>query len=60
MPLLVVPKKEPKPVVVSVRLSKTAVESLKKLAEAHNMSQANVIETLIRDAFAEFQKKVKK
>lgn len=57
MALPVVPKKEPKPVAVSVRLSRTAAEYLRKLAEAHNMSQADVIETLLRQEFKIWQEK---
>jgi len=56
MPLSIIPKKEPKPVAVSMRLSKTAAEYLKKLAEAHNMSQADVIETLLKQEFELFNK----
>lgn len=51
------PKKEPRPIAVTVRLSKTAVDSLKALADTHNMSQADVIEYLIAQAASEMPKK---
>lgn len=49
MALKVLPKKQPRPVAVSIRLSKTTVEYLKQLAQAHNMSQADVIEHLLHE-----------
>lgn len=57
MALQVIPKKEPRPIAVSVRLSKTAAEYLKKLAQAHNMSQADVIEHLLREEWKTFTSK---
>lgn len=57
MALKSAPKKETKPTSVSVRLTKTAVEYLKKLAEAHNLSQADVIEQLIREEWKVFTTK---
>jgi hypothetical protein len=47
MPLPFGHKREPRPVPVSVRLSKRAAEQLKALASAHNLSQADVIEYLL-------------
>ena len=41
------PKQEPRPIAVTVRLSKKAVDSLKALAKDNNLSQADVIEHLI-------------
>lgn len=37
---------------IAVRLNPETVEDLKKLAEADNRSQANMIETLIREKAA--------
>lgn len=51
------PKKEPRPIAVTVRLSKTAVDNLKFLADEHNLSQADVIEHLIDEATEEYSKK---
>lgn len=59
MSLKVLPKKEPRPVAVSLRLSKTATDYLKKLAEAHNMSQADVIENLVKEEWSRFQTRKK-
>lgn len=47
MPLPRKPAKEPRPVPVTVRLSKTAVTALKRLAGENNLSQADVVEHLI-------------
>lgn len=55
MPLQTIPKKEPKPVAISIRLSKTAVECLKNLADAHNMSQADVVENLLKQEYKHWQ-----
>lgn len=57
MALPSLPKKEPRPVPVTVRLSKTAAERLKELARSHNLSQADVIEYLIAQEFTASQKK---
>lgn len=46
-PLPKLPRKDPRPVQVGVRLSEKAADQLKKLADTHNMSQADVIEYLI-------------
>lgn len=51
MSLPSMPKKEPRPIAVTIRLSKVAVEQLKKLANTHNLSQADVIEHLIREEY---------
>lgn len=45
------PKKDPRPTPVTVRLSELAVEYLKILAEDHNLSQADVVEHLIRQEY---------
>lgn len=62
MNLPTLPKKEPRPIAVTVRLSKIAVDQLKSLSKTHNMSQADVIEFLILSAFdsSKSQKKSKK
>lgn len=59
MALPIIPKKEPKPIAVSFRLSRTAVDCLKKLSEAHNLSQADVIEYLVKQEYKTFQEKKK-
>lgn len=48
MSLPKLPKKEPRPVAVTLRLSKKVADGLKTLARDHNMSQADVVEYLIR------------
>jgi hypothetical protein len=53
------PKKEPRPIPVTVRLSKRAVESLKELANKNNLSQADVIEYLIQQEKKHSEKKGK-
>lgn len=57
MALPVIPTKAPRPVAVSMRLSKTVAEYLKELAKAHNMSQADVIEHLIENEWKEALRK---
>ena len=42
---------------VTVRLSEDTAGKLKKIAEAYERSQADVIETLIEDAFTEYVSK---
>ena len=51
------PKKEPRPVAVTVRLSKASADLLKSLAKDHNMSQADVIEYLVREESEKGKKK---
>lgn len=53
------PKKDPRPIALTVRLSKQAIASLKMLADEHNMSQADVIEHLIKSAVVEYGKEKK-
>jgi len=55
MVLTKMPKKDPRPVAVTVRLSKTAVDQLKVLAKEHNQSQADVMEHLIRQEYKVFE-----
>ena len=59
MPLPMKPKKEPRPIPVTVRLSKRAVDSLKELANKNNLSQADVIEYLIQQEIKHSEKKQK-
>lgn len=47
MTLPMKPKKDPRPIAVTVRLSKRASDALKTLAKKNNLSQADVIEYLI-------------
>lgn len=58
MNLPMLPKKEPRPTAVTVRLSKGCVANLKMLADAHNLSQADIIEHLINQTATEFSKQV--
>lgn len=44
------PKYEPRPVSLTVRLSERALKQLKALAANHNMSQADVLEILLQQA----------
>jgi hypothetical protein len=55
MALPSLPKKEPRPVPVTVRLSKRAADQLKTLAKEHNMSQADVMEHLLQTEFQVWQ-----
>jgi hypothetical protein len=57
MALPSLPKKEPRPVPVTVRLSKRASEQLRTLAKEHNMSQADVIEYLLQIEFKSWESK---
>lgn len=50
-------KKDPRPIAVTVRLSAKAVDALKKMAKDHNMSQADVIEYLIKQEFKTLETK---
>lgn len=59
MALIKMPKKEPRPSAVTVRLSKKAVEHLKTLAKEHNRSQADVVEFLIQQEFKSYESKKK-
>jgi hypothetical protein len=51
------PKKDPRPVAVTVRLSKRSSEQLRSLAKDHNMSQADVIEHLLKQEYKTFKKR---
>jgi len=55
MSLPKLPKKEPRVVPVSVRLSKNTAEQLKTLAKEHNLSQADVLEYLVQNEFKNFE-----
>lgn len=57
MALPSLPKKEPRPVPITIRLSKRAAEQLRTLARAHNMSQADVIEHMLGEEYKFFEKK---
>lgn len=50
------PKKDPRPVPITVRLSKKSADALKLLSKEHNMSQADVIEHLLMEAHGEYLK----
>lgn len=60
MTLPVKPKKEPRPVPISFRLSKKAVDSLRAMAKSNNLSQADVLEHLIQQEYKQFEKKPSK
>lgn len=51
MTLPTLPKKDPRTVSMSFRVSKRTAEQLKSLAKDHNMSQADVIDFLIQQEF---------
>ena len=51
------PQKEPRPIQLTVRLSKRVIEALKELAEKHNLSQADVIEHLVLQELKHAEKK---
>ena len=50
------PRKDPKEITVSLRITKRASEYLKLLAEANNMSQANVVEDLVNEEYENEEK----
>lgn len=54
------PKKDPRPIAVTVRLSEVAVEWLKALAKDHNLSQADVIEFLIKQEYEQHKERKKR
>ena len=51
------PKKDPRPVAVSLKLSKRAVDALRALSKAHNMSQGEVVEHLVLQELKESKSK---
>lgn len=57
MSLPKMPKREPRPVPITVRLSKKAVDQLKSMAKENNLSQADVLEHLIQQEFNASDKK---
>jgi hypothetical protein len=57
MALPVRPKKETKPALVTLRLSKKTADWLRILAKEHNMSQADVVEHLVHDEYKAFTSK---
>lgn len=59
MPLPTKPKKDPRSISLTVRLSKLTVDGLKDLANKHNLSQADVISLLIQQELKHLQKKGK-
>jgi len=54
------PKKEPRPIAVTIRVSSSTVQALKELAKEHNLSQADVIEYLIQAERREKEEALKK
>lgn len=59
---MVLPKKDPKPQrpkAITIRVSKDTYTQLKSLAESHNLSQADVIEYLIKTEYKQFLAKAK-
>jgi hypothetical protein len=54
------PKRDPRPIAVTVRLSETTAGRLKALAQEHNLSQADVIEYLINVEYEASEKRSKK
>jgi predicted DNA-binding protein len=51
------PKKAPRTVSVTVRLSKRSSEQLKTLAKEHNLSQADVVEHLLEAEFTSYEER---
>ncbi len=49
------PKRDPKAISISLRVSKRAADQLKALAGAHNLSQADVVEHLVAQEFKIFE-----
>jgi hypothetical protein len=54
MALPKLPKKEPRAVAATFRLSKSAMDDLRVLASAHNLSQASVIDILIKTEYQRY------
>jgi predicted transcriptional regulator len=59
MTLLKFEKKEARDVALTVRLKKTTMDKLKKIAAIHSASQTAIIESLIEAAFLEMNRKAK-
>lgn len=57
MALPSLPRKEKRPIPITVRLSYRSATYLKELAKAHNMSQADVIEHLLENEWKDAVKK---
>lgn len=57
MSLPTMPRKPPRPIAVTVRLSEATVEMLKGLAKAHNLSQADVVEHLVKEEYQKYSDK---
>lgn len=57
MALQPAPRKEPRPIPVSIRLSRTTVQYLKEMGKSYNLSQADIIEQLINDEWKRALKK---
>jgi hypothetical protein len=57
MALPSMPKREPRQVSVTIRLSKRSADQLKMLAKEHNLSQADVVEYLLDYEYANYQKR---
>ncbi len=53
------PKRDPKSVSISMRVSKRAADQLRVLANAHNLSQSDVLELLIAQEFKEYESRKK-
>ncbi len=53
------PKKEPRPVAVTVKLSKRGAEQLRHLADILNKSQGEIVDALVAIEFKSHEKKGK-
>ena len=56
MVLRPLPKKDPRPKALTVRVSTKTYEQLLQLAEANNLSQADVIEQLLEEEYRRLKK----
>lgn len=59
MPLPTKPKKDPKSIPASFRLSERTVKNLQILKEKHNLSKAEIIEYLVDQEMKHLEKKGK-
>lgn len=53
-------KRAPRSKAIALRLTQNTADQLKKLAEAHNLSQADVVTLLVEREFKDFKSEKKK
>lgn len=53
------PKKDPRPIPVTVRLSKKGADQLRRLSELLNKSQGEIVDELVQEEFRAQEKKAR-